>query len=86
MRHILQDDNLVVRGRMEVSIRAGNDLQQRALKAYVIVVEFSRPLGLAVSCIAASADMPELYGVSLAGFGLGHDGLHPQSARDQCTA
>ena len=31
LRHILQDDNLVVRGRMEVSgIRAGNDRQVRA--------------------------------------------------------
>ena len=61
LRDALQDDDLVVRGRMEVSgIRSGSDYRVRdrvrrklnqtnrsddwQLPAYVIVVEFSRPL------------------------------------------
>ena len=61
LREALQDNDLVVRGRMEVSgIRLGNDSRVRArvrrklkqtnrsddweLPAYVIVVEFGRPL------------------------------------------
>ena len=61
LREVLQDNDLIVRGRMEVSgIRLGNDTQVRArvtrklnqtnrsdnwgLPAYVVVVEFGRPL------------------------------------------
>ena len=61
LREALQDNNLVVRGRMEVSgIQRGNDSRVRArvkrklnqtnrsddwgLPAYVVVVEFGRPL------------------------------------------